>query len=147
MKIVFSEYRRSSLSFLLMALMVTTSFVVLASGHASAEAVDETGTALDEALPGADPTTKIDPDLLLRMKGSDGPFTVNLVVTDRAAVNKVLFDNGMNELKGIRVPGDADDEDDGPHIGPDNGPGFQLGHLQDSALCRARGREDLCRTT
>lgn len=105
MKIVFGEYRRSSLSFLLMALMVMTSFVVLASGHASAETVDETGIALGEALPGADPTTKIDPDLLLRMKGSDGPFTVNLVVTDRAAVNKVLVGIGLNELKGFEFQG------------------------------------------
>ena len=105
MKIVFGEYRRSSLSFLLMALMVTTSFVVLASGHASAEAVDETGTALDAALPGADPMTKIDPDLLLKMKGSEGPFTVNLVVTDRTAVNKVLSGNGLNELKGFEFQG------------------------------------------
>ncbi|MGQ9587575.1 MAG: S8 family serine peptidase [Thermoplasmata archaeon] len=105
------NYRRASLSFMLMILMVATSFVVLATGPAAAEdaPVSENAPAAKVApAPHVDLEMKLDSALAERMRSSAGPFRVYLVSSDREAVNQQLEALGLPQLKGRGVAGPLD---------------------------------------
>ncbi len=107
--VVTSEYRRSSLSFLLMALMVTASFVVLASSPATAEAAVVNDDVVDygtvDGVKVADPLEKLDSELAEKVAKSDGPFLVTVFITDRGVLNPVLDELGLPLIGGLETPG------------------------------------------
>ncbi|MEW5748616.1 MAG: S8 family serine peptidase [Candidatus Thermoplasmatota archaeon] len=92
-----------------MALMVTASFVVLASAPARADAALADEPAPDygvfDGVAVRDPTEKMDAELSERIARSDGPFRVTVFVSDREAVNPLLFDEGLPLIGGVEIPG------------------------------------------
>ncbi len=104
-----NECRRSSVSFVLMALMVMTSFAVLASAPASAADAPAGNPSEDygsiDGVRVTDPFVKMDADLADKVSKSKGPFRVTVFVTDRAAVNPVLEAQGLPLFGGIELPG------------------------------------------
>lgn len=103
--------RRASLSFLLMGLMVLTSFTVLASTPAVAEQgpVSESNTgAMDSDNPLAgllSPELKVDPVLKERMTTAKDPLMVYVAVTDRTEVNSYLVEQGLPQIRGKEFDG------------------------------------------
>ena len=108
-------HRRASLSFLLMAIMVLSPFMVLASAPAAAEqkpadmsppgGMDSIAPEAAKVVDSLEPSEKLDSVLAERMKVDSGPFKVRIIVTDRTVVNTDLAKMGLPEIKGKEITG------------------------------------------
>jgi len=103
-----------SLSILLMILMATTAFTVLAvlssatsSGVASESVLEEEFSLARDVVKDmrADPEDKLDSRLIEAIKRSDGPFRVQVLISDRGAANQYLEANGLPLVEGLELPG------------------------------------------
>ncbi len=108
-----NKYKRASLSLLLMLVMTTAYFAVLAAPAAAAEdatAADQTGvsgTGTVDWKPSelVDPEEKLEASLAQSVKNSDGPFKVHVYITDREAANAYFASKGLPLVKGVELPG------------------------------------------
>ena len=112
-----NEYRRVSLSLLLMILMAASSFAVLAAPSASAgpgplgESAPDTATVdsdwarVVESAANMAPNDRLSAALAEKIKSSQGMFKVHVAVVDRAPVNEYMASHGLPLVMGIELPG------------------------------------------
>src|SRR4030065_2685194 len=111
------EYRRVSLSLLLMVLMAASSFAVLAVPSASAgpdplsendpaaEADDRDWARVVESTANMQPEDRLSETLAEKVKAGSGIFKVHIAVVDRAPVNEYMASHGLPLVMGIELPG------------------------------------------
>lgn len=108
-----SDLKRVSLSLVLMILMAATSFVVMAVPNSVAwqgVGSENTGEGAPFLVYGPKPTMssnpeeKLDPELAQAVKKSEGPFKVQVLISDRAAANEYLAAHGLPLVKGKELP-------------------------------------------